>query len=254
MTISVMIVDPHFWKAAALFNPNAFPETVRGHAATCGDRLAILTHSVEIVMNEPGLNRSRLLEQIRADPGFKGFKPQQDKPAILVFHNLHFVSGLYSALIALKSLLDLYSRLVAGLLVPKATVFGFSSGQYEGRNISGGKFLRWIERSAPTTFENREILVSVFLGHINRWVDEAVSYRDAVVHDGFIRGLREVMVPLDKTLTELNAGDLLLPMMPDGTAVTEYCDRLVAQTRTLMAETLPLLPSIDTGQLALDEA
>src|SRR3972149_3906466 len=111
MTISVVMVDPHFWRAAALFNPGAFPENSRDDALRCGDRLAILAHSVEIVMNEPGLNRSRLLDQIRADPAFKDFKPRADKPAVLIFHNLQFVSGLYSALIALKSLLDLYARL-----------------------------------------------------------------------------------------------------------------------------------------------
>lgn len=254
MTISVVIVDPHFWSAAALFNPNAFPANVKGEAATCGDRLAILTHSAEIVRNEPGLDRLRLLKQIRSDPGFKDFKPRPDKPAVLYFHNLQFVSGLYSALIAFKSLLDLYSRLVARLLVPKATVFGFSSGQYKGRNVSGGKFLRWIEGSTPQDFENRERLIATFLAHIELWIDQAVTYRDAVVHDGFIPGLTEVMVTLDKQLANLNTEDLVLPTMPDGKAVTEYCDYLIKQTRTLVAETLPLLPGVDSGHLVLDKA
>jgi hypothetical protein len=42
--------------------------------------------------------------------------------------------------------------------------------------------------------------------------------------------------------------------MPDGKAVTEYCDYLIVQTRTLVAETLPLLPGVDPGHLALDKA
>ena len=254
MTISVVMVDPHFWRAAALFNPNAFPENSRGDASRCGDRLAILAHSVEIVMNEPGLNRSRLLDQIRAEPAFKDFKASADKPAVLIFHNLHFVSGLYSALIALKSLLDLYARLVGRLIDPKATVFGFSSGQYKGQNLSGGKFLRWLEGSTPVAFQNRERLVSIFLCHIDRWLNQAVSYRDAVVHDGAIPNLREVMVPLDKELSGIAASDLSLPTMPDGTSVTGYCEQLVANTRALLAETLPLLPGIDIGKLALDKA
>ncbi len=61
------------------------------------------------------------------------------------------------------------------------------------------------------------------------------------------------MVPLDKQLADLNADDLMLPAMPDGKAVTEYCDYLIVQTRALVAETLPLLPGIDPGYLALDK-
>lgn len=254
MTISVVLVDPHFWRAAALFNPNAFPARARGDASMCGDRLAILTHTVEILMNEPGLNRTRLLDQIRADPAIRDYKPHPDKPTILIFHNLHFVSGLYSALIALKSLLDLYARLVGRLIVPTATVFGFSSGQYNGKNVSGGKFLRWLEGSTPESFKTREKLISVLLGHIGGWLDQAVTYRDAVVHHGAIRDLREVMVPLDKELSEIDASDLLLPTMPDGTAVTSYCEHLMMNIRALLAETLPLLPEIDIANLALDQA
>jgi len=85
-------------------------------------------------------------------------------------------------------------------------------------------------------------------------VNEAVAYRDAVVHSGSIRDLREAMVPLEKELLELKAADVSLPMMPDGTSVTDYCQRLVSNTRALIAETLPLIPGIDLAQLALDKA
>lgn len=251
MTIPIIMVDAHFWSASALFNANAFPPHVKNDATTCGDRLAILTHSVDLVLREPGLDRRLLLEDIRRHPSFAGWAPRPDKPAILVFHNLSFVSGLYSALIALKSLLDLYARLIARLLVPRASVFGFNSGAYKGRNISGGKFLKWIEGSTPSSFGNRSELVSAFLGHLDAWLHEAITYRDAVVHDGFIHGMTEVMVPLDKGLEQLRESDLVLPMMPDRVAVTEYCERLVTQTRSLVTETMLLMPDIDFKLLSL---
>lgn len=251
MTIPIIIVDRHFADASALLNPNAFPQMVRGDAAICGDRLAILTHSVEIVLYELELDRSRLLEEIRRNKAFAGFVPQPDKPAVMVFHNLNFVSGLYSSLITFKSLLDLYSRLIGKLLVPSASVFGFNSGSYKGRKVSGGRFLKWVESSAPRSFENREKLVSVLLGHIDGWVGKAVSYRDGVVHDGTVPGMSEAMIPLDKALSQLQETDVILPMMPDGVAVTDYCKRLVNATRTLIAETLTLLPGVDVKLLSL---
>ena len=238
MTVPIIMVDHHFWEASALFNPNAFPSRIRPEARTCGDRLAILTHSVEIVLSEPGLNRGRLLEQIRTHPSFVGFTPRADKPAVLVFHNLNFLSGLYSALVALKSLLDLYARLIAHLLVPKASVFGFNKAPYKGRKISGGRFLNWVERSAPTSFRNRDVLISLLLSHIDQWIDTAIGYRDAVVHDGFIRGMTEAMVPLDRESRQLSDREVLLPLMPNQMPVSEYCEHLVSFTRALLAETL----------------
>jgi hypothetical protein len=254
MPIPIIIVDRHFAEASALFNPNAFPARVKSEATSCGDRLAILSHSVEIVVREPALDRSRLLQEIRENKAFAGFTPVPDKPAVLVLHNLNFVSGLYSALIALKSFLDLYSRLIARSLVPSASVFGFGSGNYKRRNLSGGRFLRWIDHSAPRSFENRERLVAILLVHVNEWVDQAVTYRDAVVHNGYIVGMTEAMVPLEKALRELQETDVVLPMMPDGVAVTDYCKHLVRAARSLVSETLPLLPDVDLGLVSLDKA
>ena len=253
MAIPIVIVDRHFAEASALFNPNAFPAVIRGEASSCGDRLAILTHSVEIVVREPALDRSRLLKEIRENKAFTGFTPSADKPAVLVLHNLAFVSGLYSSFIAVKSLLDLYSRLIARSLVPSASIFGFNRANYKGRNLSGGRFLKWMEKSAPRSFDSRERLVAILLTHINDWVNEAVAYRDAVVHDGFIAGITEAMVPLDKALTELRETDVQLPMMPGEIAITDYCTRLVGSVRALISETLPLLPNIDLGLLSLEK-
>jgi len=252
MAIPIIIVDRHFAAASALFNPNGFPERVRGVALACGDRLAILAHSVDIVMREPALDRSRLLQEIRENKAFDGFSPRPDKPAVLVLHNLNFVSGLYSSLIAAKSFLDLYSRLVAGLLVPSSNVFGFNRGTFRGRKVAGGKFLKWLDGSTPRSFEKREELLAVLSRHIDGWADQAVAYRDAVVHSGTIIGLTEAHVPLDKALGDLRESDVVLPMMPNGDAVTDYCWRLLRSVRSAASETLPLLPDLDLGVLSIE--
>jgi hypothetical protein len=251
MTIPVLVVDRHFWEASALFNPNAFPDRAKPEASLCGDRLAILTHSVEVLKADPGLSRGQLLNQVRNDPAWAGFKPDPEKPAVLIFHNLSFATGLYSALIMLKSLLDLYARLVRRLLVPKADMFGFASGEYKGRkNLAGGKFLRWLEKSTPASFARRDELVATFLRHLDEWLDQAVEYRDHIVHDGFVPGVTEMMAPLDKTPQALTENDLILPKMPDQTEVTVYCDLLVKNTRDLIFETLSFLPDIDFSMLS----
>ena len=249
---SIIVVDRHFAGASALFNPNAFPAAVRGDALACGDRLAILTHSVDIVLNELRLNRARLLEEVRSNRAFDDSVPQSDRPALLVFHNLNFVSGLYSALIAFKSLLDLYSRLIAKMLVPSASVFGFGKGSYKGRKMPGGKFLNWIEGSSPESFPNREALISVLLDHIGRWAGRAVEYRDGVVHGGSIPGMSETTISLDKTLSQLREADVVLPMMPNGIEVADYSTGLVQATRTLITESLVLLPGVDVKLLSFD--
>ncbi len=177
MPIPIIVVDRHFAAASALFNPNGFPDRVKGQAALCGDRLAILAHSVDVVMREPTLDRSRWLREILENRAFDGFSPMPDKPAVLVLHNLGFVSGLYSALIASKSFLDLYARLIAGLLVPSATVFGFSRGTFRDRKMAGGKFLKWLDGSAPKSFGNCEQLLTTLSRHIDGWAEEAVAYR-----------------------------------------------------------------------------
>lgn len=251
MAIQIIVVDRHFAAASALFNPNGFPERVKGEAALCGDRLAILAHSVEIVMREPALDRSRLFREIRENRAFDGFSPRPDKPVVLVLHNPGFVSGLYSVLIASKSFLDLYARLIAGLLVPSSTVFGFNRGTFRGRKIAGGKFLKWLDGSAPKSFGRREQLLATLLRHIDDWAEQAIAFRDAVVHAGTIVGLIEAHVPLSKELIELREADVVLPLMPTGEAVHDYCSRLLRSVRTAASETLSLLPDLDLGLLSL---
>jgi hypothetical protein len=250
MPISIVIVDPNFWSASALFNPNAFPDRVKEDAAACGDRLGILTHSAEVVTREPGLNRALLLRQLRENRAFGSFQPPADKPTVIIFHNPSFLSGLYATLISVKSLLDLYARLVAKLIVPSASVFGFNSGQFQGRNVSGGRFLSWLESSTPREFKRRQDLISVFMHNLDEWLERAVAYRDSVVHDGEVPGLREAMLPFTDEAAHLRESDIVLPMMPDGQPVSDYCSAVVERVRALVAETLLVLPNVDSKLLS----
>jgi len=251
MPISVVMVDPHFWESSRLFNPNAFPPHAKADASACGDRLAILAHSIELVLREPGLDPSLMLQQLRENRAFNGFKPSPDRPSVIIFHNLNFLSGVYATLISTKSLLDVYSRLIAKLLVPSASVFGFNNSQFRGRNMSGGRFLKWIEGSVPKAFGKRDELVSALLRHVDDWIDEAVTYRDAIVHDGFLPGMREAMVPLSEQIENLRQTDIVLPTMPNGRPVTDYCSVLAGRVRSLITETLALIPNVDFKLLSL---
>lgn len=256
MPISVVIVGPHFAKASALFNPNAFPPHAKADAAACSDRFAMLTHSVGLVLNEPGLDPSHLLQQLRENRAFGDFVPPPDKPCVVTFHDLSFLGGVYATLISLKSLLDLYARLIAKLLVPTATVFGFKSGRYKGRNVSGGSFLTWIEKSAPKGYPKREQLLMLLLEHISGWIDQAVSYRDAVVHDRMVGGIREACVAFNRPVARLRDSDVILPTMEDGQPVVEYCRMLEVRAHRLVVETIALLPGVEFRLLAskIDQA
>jgi hypothetical protein len=150
-------------------------------------------------------------------------------------------------------MMDLYSRLISRLLVPTATLFGFNKGQFGGRKLSGGRLLSWIEQSAPKSFENGQRLVSILLQHLDAWLQETIELRDAVTHDGGIPGLVEATVSLDRKPQEIGEGDITLPAMPSGEAVTDYGTRLVDNVRILISETLPLLPDVNVGLLGLYE-
>ena len=125
LAIPIAIVGQHVADSLALPNPYASPPEARQQVAGCADQLAIMCHSVEIVVCEPGLNPAGLLREIKSSGASTGLVPRTDKSAIALFHNLAFLSGLGAALVTLKSLLDLYARVIGSLLVPSATVFGF---------------------------------------------------------------------------------------------------------------------------------
>jgi hypothetical protein len=252
VTISIFVVDRHFVEGTTLFNPNAFPGHVKAEALACGDRLAILAHSVGILMREPVLDRSRLVREIRENKAFEGYSPRPDKPSVLILHNLNFVVGLNSALVAMKSFLDLYARLVAKLLVPSANLFGFNKASFKGQRLAGGRLLNWIEDSAPQSFEHRDELVAVLSRHIDRWVGQAVEYRDAAVHHGAIPGITEAYVPLNKAIDQIDESDVVLPRMPDGEPVSTYGETLLRHVREIAAETLRLMPGVDLALLAID--
>jgi hypothetical protein len=41
-----------------------------------------------------------------------------------------------------------------------------------------------------------------------------VRYRDGVVHDGYLPGISEAMIPPDKALGKLHETDVVLPLTP----------------------------------------
>jgi hypothetical protein len=252
MTIPIVIVDRHMAHATGLFNPNAFPGHVKSEVSLCADRLAILSHSVQIVVNETALDRSRLLGEIRQNRAFDGYHPREDKPSVLILHNLAFVGGLNSALVAAKSLLDLYTRVLTRLLVPSANLFGFNKAPYKGRKLAGGRLLNWLEQSAPDSFEHRQELTSLLLRHIDLWIGEAVEYRDAVVHQGMVPGVTEAQVALAKALGQICESDVAPPRMSGGQPVSVCCEGLLTRMRQAVAETMVLLPEVDLSLLSVN--
>lgn len=90
--------------------------------------------------------------------------------------------------------------------------------------------------------------------HIDEWLDTAITYRDDVVHAGAIEGLREGMLPLDKEIQQVRESDIILPTMPNGTAVIEYCEQLAIYAHSFIRETLLLMPDVDLNLLSLKKA
>lgn len=116
-----------------------------------------------------------------------------------------------------------FSGRFAKLMAPSASVFGFNSGTFRGRSVSGGRFMSWLERSAPRAFDQREALISTLLRRTDDWIDRAATERDAVVHDGFVPGLREATVSFSDEVANLRESDVVLPTMETGEPAGVYC-------------------------------
>lgn len=250
----VVVVKPESWWAFGFFNPNVFPDHVRSDLGACQDRLAVLVYSIRNVCEQIPEDVAYFLQVLQSDSAFTGFRPDPNKPTIAIFQNLEFLTGLNSSLLTVKSLLDVYTRLIARTIRPKATLFGFNKANFHGRKLPGGRLLNWLERSTSFSSIDSATLITIILHHIDGWISDAVTWRDEVIHDGTIARLEYMGVPLNSDLSKLRSMDILLPKMPNGVVVSDYCQTLKRNVALFLRETLSLLPGINQDMLPEGEA
>jgi len=68
------------------------------------------------------------------------------------------------------------------------------------------------------------------------------KYRDTLTHSGEIKDLKHLRAKLQKGKRHYDRQDILLPEMPDGTPVTNYCKMIVTCLREFIEAGTALLP------------
>lgn len=247
----VVIVGPESWQSFGILNPNAFPSYLRPDVMFCGDKLALISYSVKIIQKEIDKDLNKFINKINYGDEFKDFIPDPQKPILVTYHNIGFQVGVQSVFIAAKSMLDIYARIISKSIDPKSKLFGFKKGTFRGKKIIGGSLLNWIKCNAPNSYTNKEKLIEILNAHIDNWVSDAVKFRDDIVHEGRLKGLIEMCVPLLKQSRKIEMDEIILPIIRDKGNVLEYCKQIQKNINHILKETLILLPNVNTKLLVL---
>jgi hypothetical protein len=251
--IPILLIGPENWRASHPFNPNAFPVDIRGLVFACMDCLSMFIFSVNQV--EPNIeeDRKQFLGKLRTNKAFDGFRPDPNKPCVVIYHNAKFLVAFHLVLYSVKSFLDVYAQLVSKLIVPNSTIGGFSKGTMDGKQIAGGRLMNWLTKDTPDTYTNASRLTRVIKEHVLLWIKDAVNWRDKLIHHGEIPNLRPMMVPLYREAHRVKADDVILPQMPNGVDIITYCRETRNNLFRFIRETLPLLPNVDFNLVSFDE-
>ena len=203
---------------------------------------------------EPNIesDRKQFLGKLRTNKAFDGFTPDPDKPCVVIYHNAKFLIALHLVLYSVKSFLDLYAQLASKLIVPNSTIFGFNEGTVDGQQIKGGRLVNWLTESVPSTFTNASVLASAIRNNSSLWIEEAVNWRDSLIHHGEIPNLRPMMVLLQCELHKVKAHHVLLPQMPNTKDIATYCNETRNNLFRFIRETFILLPDINFDLVTLD--
>jgi len=250
--IPVLLLGPENWEASHVFNTNAFPKHVADLVISCMDCLSMFTFSISQV--EPNIKRDRkgFLRGLRTNKAFDGVTPDPNKPIVIVYHNAMFLVALHLVLYSMKSFLDVYAQLVSKLIVPNATVFGFNEANVDGKKIKGGRLVNWLIESAPNTYTNASSLASAIKDNVSSWIEEAINWRDKLIHHGEIPNLHPMRVFPQCEPHNVKTNDILLPQMPNGRDVITYCEETRKNLHQFIRETFKLLPDIDFSLVNLD--
>ncbi len=249
--IPIDIVGPEEFKALEIFNSNAFPKGLRSSVMACADQLALISYSTRIIQSAINQDFKKLIEELHNNPSFKGFVPNRQKPALVICRQVGFQAGVQSFFITIKSMLDIYARIVVKAIMPKSNFFGFGKKQFNGRKISGGRLLSFLERSVPRSYVYRGKLIEVLVNHIDDWISDVVDARDAIVHDGVLKNIIPMHVPMLKKPHEITDDDIILPSIQKKGDILAYCHDIRKNIDCMLKETLVLLPGVDTKLLGL---
>jgi len=235
------------WDASKFFNPNSFPQQHLSLVQAAADQLALFGYACDLIAAEVAADFEPFLASMRmVDIDNIG-----DISPKVYFRNMSYHAGLSTALLSLKSGLDVYAKLISLMIKPsrKPPLDGFNRTTVEGKDIRGGHALQWLERQAD--FPGKAALHRAIATAIHGWMDEAIKYRDDAVHFGRVKGAVGSSIVVTKPVALMSAADIAPPQMPNGVPVDNYCREALTLYERFLGETLPLIPGVRTDMLSL---
>ena len=249
--IKIEIVGNEIWESSKILNPNAFPQGVKNNVQACGDKLALIHYSLQLIEREINNDLIKFVNELNTGRAWEGFTLEPQRSAVAIYHSISFQTGLQSFFISTKSMLDIYAQIISKLISPQSSLFGFKKGSFRGTKLVGGSLLKWIENNSPLSYTNKKQLIELLINHIDSWISKVVGYRDQIVHRGNIYFLVEMCVPLVKRPQQIRKDEIILPAIKDEGDLLGYCNYSLQNIYRMLKETIPLLPDVNFGLISL---
>lgn len=247
--VSIIITSEEEWISSVYFNPNAYPDFLKEILTSCEERLALMLYYAGLIESQMPRDIDNFLDQLNRLM-YTGGLP--DVPQFIAYYRgMTYIASLHGMLYSLKSFLDVLGILWTSLIVGKRTKLLFNRSKVKGEEIAGGRLINWLRETVGSKFKNASRLASIIEDNSRRWISKAVKYRNDLTHYGEIKGLKHLRVKLRKDKRRYGYEDILMPEMPDGTPVRDYCKMLIKNTCSFVVAGLKLFPSVDMALLNL---
>jgi hypothetical protein len=232
-------VDPRGTDWSTYFNVNFVRDDLKPLTHACAAALGMVLSSTGFVEQYPQ-NPTALMRRLRDMWDRERFSGGGDMGSPVAYmEDWLLLGGIYSALGAVKTFMDVYAGLITSAITPGNRMAGFNR---RGSRI-GARLLEWLERSA-THYAGREALRATFETHLNEWLAQAIGWRDSLIHDGVMPGFQYMSVLIDREIIRLSVDDIHPAVMPDGTEVAAYARTIRERLVSLIAATVYELPGI----------
>ncbi len=188
--IPVLLIDPASVQAFHIFNPNDWSGLSKAIVSSCAAQHGLLNYSVKKLHELFGNAEKICLPKINELKNqWKTSRWPIDKCNYLAeVPEVHLFIQVY--LNSIKSFLDLIVQLISTENIVYKKIHGF----HKKKKDPGGKLLHTLKNKA----NNKKVadsLLELLVEQKDRWIDEAVSARDSLVHPE--KGLIQVMFQLE---------------------------------------------------------
>jgi len=230
-SIKLILTGEEKWASFRFFR--GFPEKFQWITNSCGNRYALVCYHVKQLKFQLEQDIEDFLSWINRKI-IPAFPKKESKTFIVYYHGVGYLSALYGILISLKSLLDILAVLIYKSLPVNA--------KFDGWGDRGKKVINALTNNVSDQYKPKaDYLKRVIECHWGGWIDEAVKYRDEIVHQGDISGLGHLKAILTGEKRQYSKDDILRPKMPNGNYVDDYCKNLKSMLEKFLQLVIPTL-------------